>query len=164
MYRFVLVGSASASILALNEASPSSSIPFEASQFDAAPPFVWLTEDCWAYTVPGILWTCCKISHQYVVTSTCKKRTTLENVGCKFLYFLNAIIHLSAASTVSNLKPHVSFQPLPNGNEITHKTKPYPLSLSLTCLVKVLTLFTTPNGSAIACNCSSGKCGGNPLM
>lgn len=39
----------------------------------------------------------------------------------------------------------------------THKTNPYPLSLSLTCLVNVLTLFTSPNGAVNASNCSSGK-------
>ena len=80
-------------------------------------------------------------------------------------------MHFSAASTVSNLLgPKYKHSELQNSAYMdarmvdTHNTNPYPLSLSLTCLVKVRTLRMGPYGAASANNWSSGKCGGRPFM
>ena len=72
-------------------------------------------------------------------------------------------MHLSASSRFSNLVKKLG--PLTEKNDMTtYKTNPYPLSLSLTCRVKVLTLLIGPNSLQRLKSSSSGKWGGSPLI
>ena len=80
-----------------------------------------------------------------------KRGGTFENVGCKFRYCFKEMMHLSAASIVSNqtftivlIKQNLTRRK----RKKTYKTNPHPLSLSLTCRVNVRTLRISPQGLA----------------
>jgi hypothetical protein len=98
-------------------------------------------------------------------------------------------MQFSAASIEPNLWGHPDFSLYKKNDQAvnTYRTNPYPLynrynktymnyedfsstigdtheGLSLTCLVNVRTLMTSPNGFVISNRLSSGKLGGKPLM